>query len=245
MAVLLQDIASSTSARTRLVGDIKVQTGQMLRGFGRERRAVAKTLHASLAMDRANRSAEVMALRDEAIKICEDFRLSHAQMGQALRLSLLESRASVIEAVNSMRTDTDRKYAELALSRRHRAKDQQVELANHRTARAQAAADLLQQLHAARPVVASPASAPATGMLVPTIAIPDPMPVVAAPPYIEPVVAAEAAQEAAPEVLVVAEPTEVSAPPELLEHHSPSAAQATAPEMVPHFPKTVWKAKKK
>ena len=240
MAVLLQDIASATAARTRLVGDIKVQTGQMLRGFGRERRAVAKTLHASLAMDRANRSAEVMALRDEAIKICEDFRLSHAQMGQALRLSLLESRASVIDAVNSIRTDTDRKYAELALSRRHRAKDQQVELANHRTTRAQAAADLLQQFHAARPGAASQAPAPAVEVSKARIAMPDPLPVEAALADSAPVVV----PEAAPEALVAAEPAEISAPPELLEHR-PSAAHATEPEVVPHFPKTVWKAKKK
>ena len=238
MAVLLQDIASSTSARTRLVGDIKVQTGQMLRSFGRERRAVAKTLHATLAADRANRSAEVMALRDEAIKICEDFRLSHVQMGQALRLSLLESRASVIDAVNSIRTDTDRKYAEVALSRRHRAKDQQVELSSQRTERAQAAADLLQQFHASRPVAAPTAPAPtleATSMA--SSAVPDPLPVEAAQP--------DSASVAAPEALIVAAPAEVSAPPEALEQSAPSAANASEPEVPPHFPKTVWKAKKK
>ncbi len=234
MAVLLQDIASSTSARTRLVGDIKVQTGQMLRGFGRERRAVAKTLHARLAADRLNRSAEVMALRDEAIKICEDFRVSHVQMGQELRLSLLESRASVIDAVNSIRTETDRKYAEVALSRRRQARDQQAELSSHRIERVQAATDLLRQFHAARPAAAPAPLAPS--------ALPDPLPVEeSALPDSAPV----AAPEVAPEALVAVAPAEVSAPPEASEQSSPSAAHTTEPEVLPHFPKTVWKAKKK
>ena len=237
MAVLLQDIASSTSARTQLVGDIKVHTGQMLRGFGRERRAVAKTLHATLAADRANRSAEVMALRDEAIKICEGFRLSHVQMRQELRMSLLDARASVIDAVNSIRTDTDRKFAELALSRRHRAKDQQVELLNHRTARVQAAADLLQQFHAPRPAAAPTASEPAAVVPTPTSPMPDPLPLEAARPDRE--------SASALEVLVAVIPDEVSAPSEILEPSGPSAADAIDPEVPPQFPKTVWKAKKK
>ena len=148
MAVMREELALASAARSRVVGDIKAEAGQLLRAFSRERMTMARTLQTALDADRSSRFSEVQSLRDDAIKFCTRSRRGHLLMGQGLRRSLVESRTAVVNAVNAIRTDSGRKHAAMARARRLQAKVQRADLSSNRSARALATAALMRQFHA-------------------------------------------------------------------------------------------------
>lgn len=104
-AALAQGNANLADERKKVVGNIKAQTNKMLHAFRRERMAMAKTLKSELAADRMNRSAEVLSIRDNAIKMGTGFLQDHALMRHGLRQRLLESREDVMTSVASLLVD--------------------------------------------------------------------------------------------------------------------------------------------
>jgi len=127
MKNLVHSIATSTRERAKFVGDVKVQTANLLKSFRNERTAMAKTLRSDLAVDRHSRSVEVHSIRTSADRMCEGFRQSHGRMRHSLRLSLLRSKKAVATSVTSMRGIFAKELATVAKQRRHMANTQSAE----------------------------------------------------------------------------------------------------------------------
>lgn len=143
MAALVQGIATSAHERERVIGDIKGQTANMLRAFGRERMAMAKALKAGLVADRMSRSADVLAIRDNTSTMCDGFRQDHVRMRRSLRQSLDQSRETVVTSVASLRVDFAKERADFAKVHRHMAKAQHAGLTKDRRYRSHAVAELM------------------------------------------------------------------------------------------------------
>lgn len=142
-ATLMPGIASAASELKRVVGDIKLQTANMLHAFGRERRAMVKTLKSELVADRASRSAEVLAIRDNASEMSNGFRQNHALMRHSLRQSLVGSREAVGGSVASLFIAFSKERTEFFKAHRRMGKAQCAGLAKDRRDRSHAVADLM------------------------------------------------------------------------------------------------------
>ncbi|MDP2761132.1 MAG: hypothetical protein Q8O64_12145 [Sideroxyarcus sp.] len=143
MASLMQGIATSAHERERVIGNIKEQTANMLRAFGRERTAMAKALEACLVGDRMSRSADVRAIRDNTSTMCEGFRQDQVRLRRSLRQSLDQSRETVVTSVASLRVDFAKERADFAKVHRHMAKAQRAGLIKDRRYRSHAVAELM------------------------------------------------------------------------------------------------------
>jgi len=143
MAVLVPGIASAASERERVVGDIKLQTANMLRAFGRERRAVVKSLKSELVADCVSRSAEVLAILDNANEMSNGFRQDHGIMRHALLQSLVESKQAVGTSVASLLNEFSKERADFFKAHRRMAKAQCAGLAKDRRDRSHAVAELM------------------------------------------------------------------------------------------------------
>lgn len=143
MAVLVPGIAAAASERERVVGGIKLQTANMLRAFGRERRAMVKTLKSELVTDCVSRSVDVLAIRDNASKMSNGFRQNHVLMRHSLRQSLVESREAVATSVASLLVDFSNDRADFAKAFRRMAKAQGAGLAKDRRDRSHAVSELI------------------------------------------------------------------------------------------------------
>lgn len=143
MAVLVPGIASAASERERLVGDIKLQTANMLRAFSRERRAMVKSLKSELVADRVSRSAEVLAILDNANEMSNGFRQDHGIMRHALLQSLVESKQAVGTSVASLFNEFSKERADFSKAHRCMAKAQCAGLAKDRRDRSHAVAELM------------------------------------------------------------------------------------------------------
>ncbi len=143
MAALVQGIATSARERERVIGEIKGQTANMLRAFGRERTAMASALKTSLAADRMSRSADVLAICDNTSTMCDGFRQDHVRMRRSLRQGLDQSREAVVSAVASLRVDFDKERVAFAKSYRHMVKAQHADLTKDRRDRSNAVAALM------------------------------------------------------------------------------------------------------
>src|SRR3990167_5527390 len=143
MAALVPGIASAASERERVVGDIKLQTANMLRAFVRERRAMVKTLKSELVADRVSRSAEVLAIRDNASEMSNGFRQKHVLMRHSLRQSLVESREAVATSVASLCVGFSNDRAAFVKALRRMAKAQGAGLAKDRRDRSHAVSELI------------------------------------------------------------------------------------------------------
>lgn len=143
MAVLVPGIASAASEREGLVGDIKLQTANMLRAFSRERRAMVKSLKSELVADRVSRSAEVLAILDNANEMSNGFRQDHGIMRHALLQSLVESKQAVGTSVASLFNEFSKERADFSKAHRCMAKAQCAGLAKDRRDRSHAVAELM------------------------------------------------------------------------------------------------------
>lgn len=143
MATLVPGIASAASERERVVGDIKLQTANMLHAFGRERRAMVKTLKSELAADRVSRSAEVLAIRNNASEMSNRFRQKHVLMRHSLRQSLVESREAVGASVASLFIDFSKERTDFFKAHHRMGKAQCAGLAKDRRDRSHAMAELM------------------------------------------------------------------------------------------------------
>lgn len=143
MAALVPGIASAASERERVVGDIKLQTANMLRAFGRERRAMVKTLKSELVADRVSRSVEVLAIRDNASEMSHGFRQDHALMRHSLRQSLVESREAVGGSVASLFIAFSKERTEFFKAHHRMGKAQCAGLTKDRRDRSHAVAELM------------------------------------------------------------------------------------------------------
>lgn len=150
MAALMQGIATSAHERERVIGDIKEQTANMLRAFGRERTAMAKALKACLVGDRMSRSADVRAIRDNTSTMCEGFRQDQVRLRRSLRQSLDQSRETVVTFVASLRVDIAKERADFAKVHRHMAKAQRAGLTKDRRYRSRAVVELMKDFHVSR-----------------------------------------------------------------------------------------------
>ena len=150
MAALVQGIATSAHERERVIGDIKGQTANMLRAFGRERTAMDKALKAGLAADCMSRSADMLAIRDNTSTMCEGFRQDHVRMRRSLRQSLDQSRETVVTTVASLRVDFAKERADFAKVHRHMAKAQRAGLIKDRRYRSHAVGELMNDFHVSR-----------------------------------------------------------------------------------------------
>lgn len=143
MAALMQGIASSASERGRVVSDIKAQTADTLRAFGHERMAMAKALKSGLVAGRVSRSADVLAIRDNASAMCTGFHQDHGRMRHSLRRSLIQSREAVVSSVTSLCVEFSKDRADFAKVLRHTTKAQRAELGKDRRHRSHAVAGLM------------------------------------------------------------------------------------------------------
>lgn len=150
MAALMQGIATSAHERERVIGNIKEQTANMLRAFGRERTAMAKALEACLVGDRMSRSADVRAIRDNTSTMCEGFRQDQVRLRRSLRQSLDQSRETVVTFVASLRVDFAKERADFAKVHRHMAKAQRAGLTKDRRYRSRAVVELMKDFHVSR-----------------------------------------------------------------------------------------------
>lgn len=106
--------ASAAHERRRVVADIKAQTANALRAFGRERKVMAKTLRSDLAADQMSRSGEVHQILENANEKGSEFRQDHELMRNNLRHSLVESREAVVSAVSSLFIDFSKERADFS-----------------------------------------------------------------------------------------------------------------------------------
>ena len=155
VATLMQGIASVARERVSAVRAIKAATASALQSYDQERNAMANALRAGLEADRLSRSAEVLEIRDNANHMSQEFRQGHAHMGAALRQSLLESRASVVNAVQSLCMEFTEERLQFAKAHEKMARAQGKALAKDRQDRSGAVAAMMQSFNTAHRQMAS------------------------------------------------------------------------------------------
>lgn len=147
MEALVPGIEAAASERARVIREIKDQTANMLRAFGRERVAMVKALKSNLASDRVNRSLEVLALRQDTHKMCDGFQKNHSQMRRVLHKSLVRSRQGIVSYVATLRSEFSRQF-------RNFSKVQHAGLTKDHRARSHVVSDLVNSFHTSRAVMA-------------------------------------------------------------------------------------------
>lgn len=148
VAALRQGIATSACERANVIAEIKIQTANMLRAFGRERMAMAKALKSDLASDRMSRSADVLAIRDKTSMMCEGFRQDHGRMRRSLRQRLIQSRKAVMTSVASLRVAFAKERGGFSKVHRQMAKARRAGGIKGRRDRSHAVAELMKDFHA-------------------------------------------------------------------------------------------------
>lgn len=148
VAALMQGIATSACERANVIAEMKIQTANMLRAFGRERMAMAKALKSDLASDRMSRSADVLAIRDKTSMMCEGFHQDHGRMRRSLRQKLIQSRKAVMTSVASLRVAFAKERVGFSKAHRQMAKAQRAGGIKGRRDRSHAVAELMKEFHA-------------------------------------------------------------------------------------------------
>jgi hypothetical protein len=147
-------MSAAAFERARVIGDIKVQTANMLRAFGRERTAMVKALKSELATDHMNRSCNLLAIRQHTNAMCDGFRRDHRGMRRTLRKSLNESTQSVVNYVAALRVEVAKERANFSNMFDQMSKTQHAALVKDRRLRSCAVDNLINGFHVTRVAVA-------------------------------------------------------------------------------------------
>ena len=154
MQASMPGMSAAACERARVVGDIKVQTADMLRAFCRERTAMVKALKSELATDRMNRSCNLLAIRQQTNAMCDGFRRDHRGMRRTLRKSLSASTQSVVNYVAALRVDVAKERANFSKMFDQMSKAQHAVLVKDRRLRSHAVDNLIKGFHVTRAAVA-------------------------------------------------------------------------------------------
>jgi hypothetical protein len=154
MQASVPGMSAAACERARVVGDIKVQTANMLRAFGRERMAMVKALKSELATDRMNRSCNLLAIRQHTNTMCDGFRRDHRGMRRTLRKSLSESTQSVVNYVATLRVEVAKERASFSTMFDQMSKTQHAALVQDRQLRSHTVDNLIKGFHVTRAAVA-------------------------------------------------------------------------------------------
>lgn len=150
MQASVPGMSAGMRERVQVIDDIKVQTANMLRAFGRERAAMVKAMKSELATDRMNRSSSLLAIHQQTNAMCDGFRRDHGGMRRTLRKSLSESTQSIVNYVAALRVDVAKDRADFSTMFEQMSSTQHAALVSDRRSRSRAVDDLIKGFHVSR-----------------------------------------------------------------------------------------------
>jgi hypothetical protein len=136
--------------RAQVIGDIKAQTANMLRAFGRERTAMVKAMKSELSTDRMSRSSSLLAIRQQTNAMCDGFRRDRGGMRRTLRKSLRESTQSIVNYVAALRVEVAKERADFSKIFDQMSATQHAALVSDRRLRSGAVDNLIKGFHVTR-----------------------------------------------------------------------------------------------
>jgi hypothetical protein len=154
MQAAVPGMSAGALERAQVIGDIKVQTANMLRAFGRERAAMVKAMKSELATDRMSRSSSLLAIRQQTNAMCDGFRRDHGGMRRTLRKSLRESTQSIVNYVAALRVEVAKERADFSKIFDQMSTTQHAALVSDRRLRSCAVDNLIKGFHVTRVAMA-------------------------------------------------------------------------------------------